>query len=320
MKASIIKITAILLTLLIVFCVPEKVYCQILNAENLSVYLDKKELGKITVQLKPVRDDYVEIKCRYDNIRFYTKVRSYKFDELDSLKIFLYSDVKNKKHVSIHDHIYVNYNLRFQWLTVGIKYYEPPSHLIVFYYPRDGGQDKDPNNPNNFVYWANLFGVEKDSILQSERIYPDALKAYNREFLLGNNEATKVLLDTLSHLSDDKNIKAFYFDVFHSIVYYAFYKSDEELKKILVKPCINILLSNRMYVYNYLYCYVNNNFLEQFAQILGKGFYLKEKGLLDLEYNFVAFKRKMKKGKNKWMEKPLEELFSEIEKVMKSLN
>lgn len=319
-----LKKALILFSLLVLFCIFGKVYCQIQNTYNMSISLDSKELNKndkdLTIKIIPVRNDYVEIKGKYYNIRFYSKVSSSMFEELDSLKIFLNSKVRNKNRVSIEDSIFVNYSISWKWMASWIKYYEYPSHIITFYYPRNGRRDKDLNNPNNYVYWHNITDEKQDSIFQSERMYPDVFKMENRTFSLCNNEKKKLLLDTLSHLSDDENLKAFYFNIFHSVIQSAFYKSDNEMKEILIKPCMNILLSNSEYVLNYLYCFDDMKYLKQYAQILGNGFYLKKKGLLNLEYNFVAFKREMKKNKSKWMEKLLATLFSEIEEVMKSMD
>jgi hypothetical protein len=323
MKKLNIKIKVILFLLLVLLCIPEKVYSQKLNVDNLTIYIDNKKLDindkKLTIKIKPLKNYYVKFKGGYTPTYFYCKIYKGMFEESDSLKIELYSKVKNKKNVTIVKDIYI-FRHRLQQVLNDGNNNKKPSHIITFYYPQNTyKQNNNPNDPNNFVYWGRIMSEKQDSILQSERVYPDALKVYNHIFSLGNNKETKALLDTLSLLSDDANIKAFYFSIVHSIVYNTFRESNDEMKKLLVKPCMNILLSNREYVYNYLYCYNNNNFLEQYAQILGKGFYLKKKGLLDLEYNFAAFKRKMKKGKSKWMEKPLEKLFSEIERVMKDL-
>jgi len=318
-----IKVTVILFSLLALFCVPTKIYCQILNVENLSVYLDKKEIDlsdkKLTIKCIPLKNYRVEFKGGYGSTRFFCNIYKGMFEESDSLKIELNSKVKNRKDVTIVKDIYM-FHHRLQWVVNDGNKNKNLSHIITFYYPiTSHKRNNNPNDPNNFIYWDRMMGEEQDSILQSERIYSDALKVDNYTFSLGNNDETKALLDTLSRLSNDENIKAFYFKIFHTVIHSAFYKSDNEMKEILIKPCMNILLSNSKYVLSYLYCFDDMKYLKQYAQILGNGFYLKKKGLLDLEYNFAAFKRKMKKGKNKWMEKPLSTLFFEIEEVMKDL-
>ena len=133
--------TVILYLLLIFFSIPEKVYCQEKNVENLYIYFDEKELAKtdkkLIVRIKPEKNDFVEIKGRYDKTSFYSKVYSSMFNELDSLKIFINSHVKKRKYVSIkHESYNKDLVISLRWITCIVKRYDDPSHLMIFYYTR----------------------------------------------------------------------------------------------------------------------------------------------------------------------------------------
>ena len=133
--------TVILFLLLVLFCIPENVYCQVINVENMYIYLDKKELDitdkKLTLKIKSVRNDYVEIKGKYDNTHFYSKVYSGMFKELDSLKISLNSRTKKKNYVTVMSEIYNENYTTFRRMSVVEKCCNYSwCHSLTFYYTR----------------------------------------------------------------------------------------------------------------------------------------------------------------------------------------
>jgi hypothetical protein len=138
---------------------------------------------------------------------------------------------------------------------------------------------------NIFLYWDNLPNNEQIELLQSDKIYKEAYDFYNGKLKVSDNNATIILLDSISLLSKDTKMKAFYFYLFNQVCL----KSDEVLSEILGTYCQKVILSDIEYTMYYLKN--NSNVSSQYIQLLGSEFYFKDNGTSDMQYNFNDFKR-----------------------------
>ncbi len=176
--------------------------------------------------------------------------------------------------------------------------------LLLLYFPI--------HCPEKHIYWEELSLNKQEEILSSKAIFKDAIDCYrNHSFMITCNK-NEVLLDTLSSLSFDTEIKAFYFYSFNRMVYTA----DGSVSEILGSYCQKIILSDIDYVLNYL---ENNSRLALlYAEFLGYEFYFKNEGSSDIRYDIDEFKKIINESR---VNKEFVELFyTNIEKVINSID
>lgn len=101
---------------------------------------------------------------------------------------------------------------------------------------------------NPFLYWESLSKEDQNEIIQDDKTDTKVRDLFFGHFKLGDNTQTKILLDTLTKLPINVKYKALYFNLYNQISY----KADGALVKILANPCQAILLSDPVYVMNYL--------------------------------------------------------------------
>jgi len=163
----------------------------------------------------------------------------------------------------------------------------------------------------SFLYWEDIEKEKQNTILKSKEVNIDVRKTYFRTFSPSDDEKTANLLNTLSKLHHNDEIKALYFYVFNNILKIA----DGALTELFRDPCVNILISNSEYVIFYLQ--EKPKLLEKYALVLGYEFYFKEEGTSDLEYDYSTFKKIINNEikNNKDLQKTFSILCYEIEEV-----
>lgn len=137
---------------------------------------------------------------------------------------------------------------------------------------------------NTFKYWESIPKEKQINLLQSGKISKDAYSLYKGDLIIKDNGQSNTLLDSLSLLPADTEMKALYFYLFNQVCQ----KSDGASNEILGKYCQKIILSDIEYVLYYLKN--NQDLLKQYIQLLGTEFYFKEDGASEMQYNFDDFK------------------------------
>lgn len=168
---------------------------------------------------------------------------------------------------------------------------------------------------NSYKYWEDFSDNEKKQILQSESVIDNARKLYEDKFKISDNVKSLALLQELTSIQEDSNLKALYFYIFNKIVK----SSDGSLLEILPIYVLNMILSDVSYVLDYL---INNiELIRSYGEILGVEFFFKQGGSSDLPYTFNQFKSELEKGLecNKY-EKVLSNLYKTIETQIESMD
>jgi hypothetical protein len=173
-----------------------------------------------------------------------------------------------------------------------------------------GSQEKECTNK----YWNDIKEENKESILNSETIYDDALKYYKGEFNILDNERTLKLLDTLTSL--EQNLKPLYFYLFNKICY----KSDGALAGVIGKYCQKILLNDPQYVFGYFK--KDKRLFNKYTDLLGYELYFKNKGTSSIKYNIKDFNKILTEKMNKYsgdIKQQKQLFFNKLKEVMKSM-
>lgn len=139
-------------------------------------------------------------------------------------------------------------------------------------------------------YWEDIHVCKQKKIIESNEVYSGARNFYKGELVVGDNKHTEILLDTLSSLSVNNEIKAFYFYVFNEILL----NSDSSLTEILGIYCQNIIIADVNYVLSYLK--KNRKLLAKYCELLGYEFYFKNEGISKAKYDFKEFKNVINKN------------------------
>jgi hypothetical protein len=140
-----------------------------------------------------------------------------------------------------------------------------------------------------FKYWENISEKEQIELLRSDDIDENALRFHGGKLKIGDNQQTKVLLDSLSNLSADLKIKALYFNLFNRICQ----KVDGSLSEILGTYCQDVIMFDPEYVLFYLKSH--DSLRKKYVQFLGTEFYFKEEGTSEMQYDFCDFKKSINK-------------------------
>jgi hypothetical protein len=140
-----------------------------------------------------------------------------------------------------------------------------------------------------FKYWENISEKEQIELLRSDDIHKNARCFYEGKLKIGDNQQTKILLDSLSGLSADLKIKALYFNLFNRICK----KTDGSLSEILGTYCQDIIMFDPEYVLFYLKSH--DSLRKKYVQFLGIEFYFKEEGTSEMQYDFCDFKKNIDK-------------------------
>jgi hypothetical protein len=135
-----------------------------------------------------------------------------------------------------------------------------------------------------FEYWENISDKKQLELLQSDDICKNARLFYEGNLIIGDNKQTKILLDSLSDLSENLKLRSLYFDLFNKICQ----KADGALSEILGTYCQNIILLDTEYVLSYLKSH--DSLRKEYVQLLGMEFYFKKNGTSEMQYDFSNFK------------------------------
>lgn len=138
---------------------------------------------------------------------------------------------------------------------------------------------------SQFLYWENLSKEEQNNIISNDLVNKNILCFIAGDIKIKDNEKSRVLLDTLSHLHSDTGIKALSFYTFNGIVS----NSDGYISDMLAIPCLSILLTDTEFILSYFE--KNNQLMKSYADILGSEFFFKEDGTSSLKYNYNEFKK-----------------------------
>lgn len=119
----------------------------------------------------------------------------------------------------------------------------------------------------NYIFWEELTDNQKEDILNSNYIYDKAILFYKMKSKISDNDESKSLLDTLSAMTNNEKVNAFYFFLFNQICL----SSDGAVSDLLGNYCQRIILNSPEYVIEYFLR--NDILLHKYAQYLGYELY-----------------------------------------------
>jgi hypothetical protein len=166
------------------------------------------------------------------------------------------------------------------------------------------------------LYWEDLSKEEQNKILQSTDVDKDIKSFIFNDSKMKDDTESLRILDSISTLSNNTEIKALYFYLFNQICK----EADGIVCEMLGNYCQKIILSDIEYTIKYL---KNKPLLrKKYAGILGFEFYFKEEGTSDMKYGLQEFKGLLNKDlKNKdGYNSFLQSFYKEIELVIMSMD
>lgn len=163
-----------------------------------------------------------------------------------------------------------------------------------------------------YFYWEDMTNSAKDSILSLLSTNDNVRRYHLENRQLSDNEETFSLLDSIEDWHNKP--KEFYFYVFNTICE----NSDGAVSELLGIHCMNVVLNNPNYVFNYFK--ENKSIGKLYATLMGSEFYFKEVGTSMMKYNYTEFKNIIEARIDIDNESIKKEFYSLIEKTMNDMN
>ena len=136
------------------------------------------------------------------------------------------------------------------------------------------------------VYWEDLKEEQKNAVLSTRRLLPDAVEYYQGRFALSDDERTFKLLDSMAMgMNRGRDLRSLYFYLLNRVCR----ESDGALAEVLAPYIAQTILADPPYVLTYLKR--DRAILHTYGRHLGWEFAFKAQRLSDLPWTLADFKQ-----------------------------